>query len=147
MLRTGIGIRFSDVYHWNVVDAFSNQCSLHSMYPATSLAKHKSHTDCWINVQTMYIFACMLSLCRKHSRDRIVADTCSNHYLLHSLYPHIGSAKHRCYPTHADCWMNVQSMYICMHAVPCVASMAGMGMWWMHVLIIVHHIPYIRTSV
>jgi len=36
-------------------------------------------------------------------------------------------------------------LYICMHAVPCVSSMAGMWMWQTHVSIIVHCVPCIRT--
>jgi hypothetical protein len=40
-----------------------------------------------------------------------------------------------------------ECVYIHMHAVPCVIYIAGMGLWRMHVPIIVHSVPYIRTSI
>jgi len=157
------------------------------------------------NVQIIYIFACMLSLCCKHCRDLIVADACSNYCSLRFMYLNISLAKHRCCLTHAECSINVQNVYIficmlclvsytlqgwdcggCMfqslftpfhisghrfsqpqvlsdtcrvlnkcvdcvyihmHAVPCVASIAGIGLWRMHAPIIAHSVPCIRTSI
>jgi len=115
------------------------------------LATHQcypTHAECLMNVQTIYIFACMVFLVSQAflgsecggcmfqllftashvsghqlSRTPVLSDTCR---LLNEC---------------ADC------IYICIHAVPCGSSMAGIGMWWTHVSIIVHCIPCIKTPV
>jgi len=99
----------------NVADTCSNHCPLHSMYLESGLAKpqcYPTYGQYWMNVQTMNMLPCMMPCIVSMGKDRHVADTCSNHCSLHSMYLEIGSAKRKCYPTHAHYLMNVQPMYM-----------------------------------
>src|SRR5882672_5726308 len=137
-----------------------SECGRHmfqSLYTAFHVSKHwlirtpvLSDTCRMLNkcAEHIYIFACMVFLVSQAflgsecggcmfqllftashvsghqlSRTPVLSDTCR---LLNEC---------------ADC------IYICMHAVPWGSSMAGTGMCWTHVSIIVHCIPCIRTLV
>jgi hypothetical protein len=73
----------------------------------------------------IYSYACC-ALCRKNCRDRIVADACSNHCPLRSMYSDINLAKYKCYPIHSKCSINGRTVYIFI----CLLCLVSQALQW-----------------